>query len=55
MRFFAADVGELAQQDVQVAFAFHVRGGGVAGGAFEDVGEAAGDVGEFLFLRGMLC
>ena len=50
MRFLAADVGELVQEDVEVVFAFVVGGGGVACGAPEDVGEAAGDVVEFLFL-----
>lgn len=33
--------------------AFEEGGGGVACGAFEDVGEAAGDVGEFLLLWGV--
>jgi len=48
--FFATDVGELAQEDVEVVFAFVVGGGRVACSAPEDVGQAAGDVVEFLLL-----
>jgi hypothetical protein len=48
--FFAADVGELVQEDVEVVFPLVVRRRSVACGASEDVGEAAGDVVEFLFL-----
>ena len=48
--FFAAHAGEFLEQDVEVLFSLEEGGGGVARGAFEDVGEAASYVGEFLFL-----
>ena len=54
MGFLAADVGQALQEDAEVLLAFVVGWGGVACGAFEDVGEAAGYVGEFLFLRLMV-
>lgn len=50
MRFFAANVGKLMQEDVEVMFAFVVCGRGVACSTPEDVSQAAGDVIEFLFL-----
>ena len=47
----AAHGREAGEEDVEVVFAFEEDAGVVAGGAFEDVGEAAGYVGEFLLLR----
>jgi hypothetical protein len=48
--FLAADIGQALQEDVEVLLAFVVGWGSVACGAFEDVGETAGDVVELLFL-----
>ena len=50
MRFFAADIGQALQEDVEVLLAFVVGWGSVACGALEDVGETASDVIELLFL-----
>ena len=50
----AADIGQSLQENVEVLLAFVVGWGSVACGAFEDVGETAGDVVEFLFLIRLL-
>lgn len=50
MGLLAADVGQALQDDAEVLLALVVGWGSVACGAFEDVGEAASYVGEFLFL-----
>ena len=54
MGFFAADVGKLVQEDVEVMFSFVVGGRCVACGTPEDVCETAGDVVEFLLLNCLL-
>lgn len=48
--FSPAHAREFLQQDVEALFAFLESRGRVAGGAFEDVGETASYVGEFLLL-----